>query len=52
MTKMHTGMTSADEDAINPYVTIPFAKACPEAPRVPNNDSRTTTGPSDRPARK
>ncbi len=57
--KRQTGMTSADEDAISPNVTMPLAKAWPEAPRienavmfVPNNDSRNTVGPSERPARK
>ncbi len=52
-------MTSAEEDAINPNVTTPFANACPADPRivnavmlVPNSDSRKTAGPSERPARK
>ena len=59
MTNKQIGMTSAEEDAINPYVTMPLAKACPDAPRmenavmfVPNSESRNTVGPSDRPARK
>jgi hypothetical protein len=54
-----TGITSADDEAISPNVTIPLAKACPEAPRMekavmlaPKSDSRNTVGPSDRPARK
>ena len=49
----------ADEDAINPKVTMPLAKAWPEAPRMenavmfePKSESRNTVGPSDRPARK
>ena len=59
MSRSVTGMTSADEDAISPNVTMPFANACPDAPRienavmfVPKSDSRNTVGPSDRPARK
>jgi hypothetical protein len=58
-TKRPSGMISADDDAIRPNVTMPFAKAWPEAPRMenavmfaPKSDSRNTTGPSDRPARK
>ena len=57
--RMHTGMIKADEEAIRPKVTIPFANACPEAPRIekavmlaPNNESKNTAGPSERPARK
>ena len=52
-------MTSADDDAISPNVTMPLAKAWPDAPRmenavmfVPNSDSRNTVGPRERPARK
>ncbi len=52
-------MTSADDDAIRPKVTMPLAKAWPEAPRIenavmfaPKSDSRKTAGPSERPARK
>ena len=59
MANRQTGMTSADEDAISPKVTMPLAKAWPEAPRmenavmfVPNSESRNTVGPSERPARK
>ena len=54
-----TGMTRAEEEAINPKVTIPFVKACPEEPRianavmlVPNRERRKTIWPSERPARK
>ena len=54
-----SGITNADEDAISPNVTMPFANACPAEPRivnavmlVPNSDSRNTAGPSARPARK
>ena len=54
-----TGMMSADDEAISPKVTMPFAKPCPAEPRivnavmlVPNSDNRNTVGPSDRPARK
>ena len=50
---------AAEEEAIKPKVTIPFANAWPDAPRMenavilaPNSDSRKTAGPSDRPARK
>ena len=57
MTKQRRrGMTSAEEEAISPKVTMPLAKAWPEAPRmenavmlVPNSDSRNTVGPSERP---
>ena len=59
MKNSDTGITSADDDAIRPKVTMPLAKAWPEAPRIenavmlaPNSDSRNTAGPSDRPARK
>ena len=59
ITKMPTGMISAEDEAIRPKVTMPLANACPEAPRmekavmfVPNSDNRNTAGPSDRPARK
>ena len=59
ITKRLTGMMSAEEEAISPNVTIPLAKAWPEAPRIenavmfaPKSDSRNTAGPSDRPARK
>ena len=52
-------MTNADEDAINPNVTMPFENAWPAEPRivnavmlVPKSDSRNTSGPSARPARK
>ena len=52
-------MTSPDDDAIRPKVTIPLLKAWPEEPRianavmfVPNSDIRNTNGPSDRLARK
>jgi hypothetical protein len=52
-------MTNADDDAISAKVTMPFEKAWPAEPRmvnavmlVPNSDSRKTTGPSERPARK
>ena len=48
---------NAEEEAISPNVTIPFANAWPADPRivkavmfVPNSDSRKTTGPRDRPA--
>jgi hypothetical protein len=44
-----SGMTNAEDDAINPKVTMPLLNACPEEPRmvnavmlVPNNDSRKT----------
>jgi hypothetical protein len=54
-----SGMMNAEEDAIRPKVTMPFANACPAEPRmvnavmfVPNNDSRKTAGPRERPARK
>ncbi len=57
--KSPSGMTSADEEAISPYVTMPLEKAWPDAPRienavmfVPNSDSRKTAGPIVRPARK
>ena len=50
---------NADDDAIRPKVTTPLAKAWPADPRivkavmlVPKSDSRKTTGPSERPARK
>ena len=50
-TNMPSGMMSADDDAINPYVTMPFEKAWPDAPRienavmfVPKSDSRKTAG--------
>ncbi len=53
------GMMSAEEEAINPNVTMPLANAWPDAPRIenavmlaPNSDRRKTAGPSDRPARK
>jgi hypothetical protein len=52
-------MMSAEDDAINPYVTIPFENACPAEPKmvnavmlVPNSDSKNTAGPNDLPARK
>ena len=54
-----SGMMNADEEAISPKVTMPLANAWPAEPRivnavmfVPKSDSRKTTGPSDRPARK
>ena len=54
-----SGITNADADAISPKVTMPLAKAWPAEPRivkavmlVPNSDSRNTTGPRERPARK
>ena len=54
-----SGMMNADEDAINPKVTMPLLKAWPDEPRmanavmfVPNSDSRNTYGPSERLARK
>ena len=54
-----SGMTKAEEEAIKPNVTMPFANAWPADPRivnavmfVPNSDSRNTAGPSERPARK
>ena len=54
-----SGMMNAEDDAISPKVTMPFAKECPAEPRivnavmfVPNKDSRKTAGPSERPARK
>ena len=57
--KSVSGITSADEDAIRPNVTTPFANAWPADPRivnavmfVPKSDSRNTAGPSARPARK
>ncbi len=53
------GTTSADEEAIRPYVTMPLWKAWPDDPRivnavmcVPNSENRNTNGPSERPARK
>jgi hypothetical protein len=53
------GITSADDEAIKPNVTIPFEKAWPDEPRianavmfVPNNENKNTNGPSDRLARK
>jgi hypothetical protein len=54
-----SGMTNADDEAISPNVTTPFANAWPADPRivkavmfVPKSDSRKTSGPSERPARK
>ena len=54
-----SGTMNADDEAISPKVTTPFANACPDEPRivnavmlVPNSDSRNTNGPSARPARK
>ena len=54
-----SGITSAEGEAIRPKVTIPFAKAWPDEPRmakavmfVPNSDIRNTNGPSERLARK
>src|SRR4026208_741115 len=59
ITNRETGMISAEEDAIRPYVTMPLANACPDAPRIekavmlaPKSESRNTAGPSERPARK
>ena len=52
-------MIKADDEAINPNVTIPLENAWPADPRivnavmfVPNNERRNTAGPSDRPAKK
>ena len=59
MKKIVSGMTKADDDAISPKVTMPLANAWPDEPRianavmfVPKSESRNTTGPSERPARK
>src|SRR6187549_2167460 len=56
---MVRGMMRPEDDAIRPKVTIPLLKAWPEDPRiakavmlVPNSESRKTTGPSERLARK
>src|SRR5688572_3961139 len=53
------GMIIPDDEAMRPKVTIPLLNAWPDDPRianavmlVPNSDSRNTTGPSDRLARK
>jgi hypothetical protein len=58
MTSSVTGMMRAEDDAISPYVTMPLAKAWPEAPRiekagmlVPTGDRRKTVAPRPRPAR-
>ena len=52
-------MTSPEDEAMRPKVTIPLLKAWPERPRmakavmlVPNSDIRNTNGPSERLARK
>jgi hypothetical protein len=52
-------ITSADDEAIKPNVTIPFENACPDDPRianavmfVPKSEKRKTNGPSERLARK
>src|ERR1041384_726049 len=57
--KIVNGITSPDEEAIKPNVTIPLLNACPDEPRianavmfVPNSENRKTNGPSDRLARK
>jgi hypothetical protein len=57
--KIVKGITKADDEAINPKVTMPFVKACPDEPRiakavmlVPKRENRKTNGPSDRLARK
>ena len=54
-----SGITSADDEAISPKVTMPLWKAWPEEPRianavmfVPKSDIRNTNGPIERPARK
>src|SRR6185295_20328536 len=57
--KIVNGITSAEDEAIKPKVTIPFVKACPDEPRiakavmfVPKSEKRKTNGPIERPARK
>ena len=47
-----SGITSAEDEAIRPKVTIPLAKAWPDEPRianavmlVPKSDIRNTNGP-------
>jgi hypothetical protein len=57
--KIVSGITSPDDEAIRPKVTIPFENAWPEEPRianavmfVPKSEKRKTKGPSERLARK
>jgi hypothetical protein len=52
-------MTSPDDDAIKPKVTMPLLNAWPDDPRmanavmfVPKSENRNTNGPSERLARK
>ena len=57
--KIVSGITSPDDEAIRPKVTMPLVKAWPDEPRiakavmfVPKSDKEKRMGPSERLARK